>query len=200
MPTVYNKALSEGDQSFEDFMIGIARNHGLMGFMREEPFEAGLPDKIEVPQEIIEQIFDYEELIPELESRTPEQIVFEWERKKAADIKSLKAQIKNRTDIVARARAMRVSIINWEPPTEHHEMLVKIALDQTGDLIDEMSGIASLEAQIREINNSDPLEMHNAVLVHTKRELKRLENQLGAEKVNTKAKTDWIQALKSSLK
>lgn len=194
MPTGYTHSIKDGI-TFEQFALGCARAFGALITMRDEPSDAKIPEKFEPSDFYLKSRETAEAKLAELRAMTPEQC------EAAALASYLDACERNQTrrkeniDLRNKYQAMVTEVVLWEPPTPDHvpmkEFMIEqlhssISFDCGGDYIvdpPKASGVTWLANYVHSLERD--IERY---IAHHNEEVER-----------AKTRTEWVNALRSSL-
>jgi hypothetical protein len=196
MPTGYTDKIKDGI-SFEQFVMLCARGMGACVTMRDEPWDAPIPDEFKPSDYHFKKIEEAEAELARLRAMSPD------EAERAAH-ESFKAEAEHRDKSIKEMRDLKVKYLDmlsrvreWGPPTTEHHGLKEFMVSQIRKSIDfdcndsyyhetevvRLSGQKWLRGEIKRINGS--------IEYHTEAAAKEAERARSA--------TEWIRALRRSL-
>lgn len=196
MPTGYTADLMEKGQTFKEFIMRCARNFGACIMMRDEPFDAPIPEEFK-PSDYHPKEFDkaQKELERLLAMNNEEKVQFGIdERAKEVDRYSawlLKEEEQNR-----RLKAMRRSVQDWEPPTSDHKGLKEFMLDQ---IRISMNDTNYIKEQLNIANAKAPVSYYADAVGNAERDILYHKEEHGKEIERTEGRNRWIRQLRESL-
>ena len=142
MPTGYTAKLCDGEQSFEEFVLRCARAFGALIEMRDESFNAPIPDEFKPSgyhaRELEKARTKYNSVRKMSISAATKRAKEEYESKK----KEILNTIKGRAATRARLDAMLLAVSEWGPPTAGHVSLKSFMAEQLNKTI-ELDGNAA---------------------------------------------------------
>lgn len=196
MATSYTSNLHDDmPQSFEQFVLNCSRAFGALITMRDEPSSAPVPTHFEPNIKYhAKALAQAEKQRKRVLTKTLEQAersaLSDWKRAK----KHREQSILSGNDVRYRYEDMLQSVKRWNPPTDDHVELKNFMIDQlegsinfdappAAPLAEPVSGEQWLEDQLDRIDWS--------IAYHRK--------QIQGEIDRAKSRTDWVQALFTSL-
>ena len=196
MPTGYTAGLYEGEQSFEDFVLGCARAFGAAVLMRDNP--ASEPISIEA----ITDKSDYHVRglkaavveLGRLEKMTTAEIEREAELFNKERIESDERHTATRLEMRGRYQAMLDQVREWEPPSEEHAEFKTFMIEQLQGSIDfDTKFIGKISAPLTpdEWYAQTVANRRRDITYHIEEDAKRIERNEG--------RTRWVTQLWESL-
>ena len=192
MPTGYTGELYERGQTFKDFTLRCARAFGALISMRDEGWDAQIPDKVEVPAFYAEQVKDAEEELVKAKAMTLEDAKKFLPARKKADSKDNKKAYEKEMVRYKRFIAMREEVRAWTPPTPDHEGLKDFMLEQLEHDCREPKLRENEDTRTPEEYRVEWIEWAEETLVRRREDLKKAQD-------GAKEKEHWIKMLKASL-
>lgn len=199
MATGYTYPIYEGQEmTFEQFMLRCARSFGALVHMREESLDAPIPDEILPSDYHLKAIQEVEKKLADFLANRPKFDKLEERYAKYAEKKRNEILKENEKRKIVKERYMAIldKVKAWNPPTKDHENLKRFAIDQLEQSIewdcrDYSSKIPTKEEWIDSEMNFDK---------HLQKELDYHREEHEKAVQSAKLRTEWIQALKKSLK
>lgn len=197
MPTGYTAALHDGEQSFEDYALGVARGFGALIMMRDAPADAEIPDVFEPGDYYVKRVADLRSELDAVSNMSDARLaqvqadeITEAEERLAAFRAERDARRTRYEAMLARARA-------YEPPTPDHVGLKETMVQQLVQSIDFDCGGRYEPA----VSPALPLDEYRAARV-TKAgdDLTCAIKSLEEEQERADGRTAWVQALRESLR
>lgn len=197
MPTGYTADLYEGkDVSFEGFIWECSRAFGALILMRDDPKDAPIPAVIEPDVRYYEDSkVKAEARLVELAAMTPEEIMQANRQDRAEVLKSRAESAVKRRLIRERYQAMLAEVAEWEPPTADHTGLKDFMVQQLEESIRFDCGDISWP----EMPEVDPAAWFEEEIARADRTIARSNQQIAEEIERARGRTEWVQALRSSL-
>lgn len=199
MPTGYTATLMEKGQSFKEFATNCARAFGALIELRDEPFNAPIPEVIE---DIMSDhyrkslVANEKELVKLLNMTEAEQIAFGKEQKKMKIASSEKylanARLENN-----RLDEMTAKVQAWQPPTKDHEEMKKFMLEQ---LEISKNSTSFTENELEKEKAKDPIAYYMETIDSINWGMEFDQKHLLAATKRNQEKNEWLQQLRQSLK
>lgn len=139
MPTGYTAPLYEGkEMTFEQFALRCARNFGALIRMRDEPFDAPIPEEFPVDEYYQKNYEQAKAAYEKFKQHPPTDEELEEAYAKYVQKETNHAKKANERAAFRRQRyeAMLSKVMEWEPPTEEHVNLKNFMVEQLEDSID----------------------------------------------------------------
>lgn len=198
MPTGYTAGIVDGKiTEFNDFALQCARAFGALIELRDEPFDAPIPDEIKAHTSYYEQsLEEARQRLASLLALTPDEVV------SGAASALLIAQTSHQDSLVrvraenARLKAMLAKVERWTPPTPDHQEMKRFMVDQlTISMTNEKYYLVGP-------NEADfvPAKWHLASLDAAAQSVTRAADELAKERRRNADRNGWLQALRASLK
>lgn len=197
MPSGLTAKLNQGEQSFQEFCFGCARQFGALIAMRDDPMDAPIPDEFKPSDFYSKRVESLKTEIQAIEGMTP-QALFEMFNKEVVqrgiEIESRKKETES---IRARYEAMLEKVNAWTPPTPDHIALKELMATQLKDSIkwDCQSFAESVEPIAAE--NLQTLKVQRIATL--KKDLAYYEEEHRKEIERVSSRNVWIKALRESL-
>lgn len=191
MPTGYTAKLYDGEQSFEDFVLGCARAFGALITLRDSP-EAPIPESFEPDNYHRDKLREAFARLQEVNAWTSTEAEA---RRDAAYERSHQqwAESKARTDAqVARYRAMLAEVQAWRPPPALANLQAFMVEQLTGTI--DFDGHNSSEPQRQPVVTWWEAQHQSAMSDITYHYDERRKDEERAE-----SRSAWVRALRDSL-
>lgn len=193
MPTGYTAGVVDGKiTEFKDFALQCARGFGALISMRDDPWDASIPDEIQPGTYHQKRLEECRQRLVELQAMTPEQAEVGAQEAYQHEV-DLNAQYDNRAALEnERIDAMLALVHNWKPPTADHSELKSFMIQQ----LDISRNKKYQREAPKKLSGSDWLQKE------IKKAFEDIEYQAGEwekEVQRAKGRTAWIKALKASL-
>jgi len=192
MPTGYTADIPKGI-TFEQFALRCARGMGALILMRDDPWDAPIPDVFEVPDYYVTALAEKKEKRDAFMALSPEEL----EATYLAHVEKVREENAKRQkeadEILTAYRVMLAQVRGWVPPTADHHGMKKFMTEQIESSIDFdcRAYIEDVPATMEEWQNKRSEELHRAVNYAAK--------SLAEQTKNAASRTAWVQALKQSL-
>lgn len=195
MPTGYTAALGDGRiTEFRDFAMQCARAFGALITMRDDAFDAPIPDVIEPSNYSRDAAKRAEDELNAFMAMSDEEVAA------AADAAYAKA-VKYDADFHAKQNAenacyeaMRQKVWAWTPPTDDHKELKSFMLQQIEISISNFKGSGAPDR-----NDYAPETWKAAHRAELLRSLTYHQKEYAKELERVADRTEWIRALRASL-
>jgi len=196
MPTGYTHNIAKGI-SFEEFALHCARAFGALVSMRDDTENTPIPDEIKPSNFYTEKLAEIKSELTTIKNLTPSEIKqrcakeyqehLNYQKERRKEIENLKKQYTN----------MLASVKKWTPPTVDHVGLKEFMVNQITQSIDYDCNPSYYSEQVHKKDDrtwvADKInELKKDLAYYTKEYKKEIER--------CKDRTQWIQALKQSLK
>jgi len=130
MPTGYTAKLMKDGQTFREFILTCARAFGALIMMRDDPFDAPVPEKFEPSDYHIKALVEAKLELSRLKAMNDDEKNSFGQATKDAEIKRIGEWIARETKENIRLVEMEKQVKAWKPPTPDHEELKKFMLQQ----------------------------------------------------------------------
>lgn len=198
MPSGYTACIEEGI-TFENWIMLCARAFGALVMMREEPFDAQIPEKFEPSDYHQRQIQAAKAEIEQLKAMTTEQAytqaLSEYNDKKSRCERRIQAA----NELRQKYLEMRSKAEAWQPPTPDHEELKVFMLSQITKSMafdcntkHDENELASMKFEPATWRANKLNAAEYSIEYHQKHYEEELERVAG--------RNAWIQALRDSVK
>lgn len=195
MPTGYTADLNEGKQvTFQEFTMKCARAFGALVEMRDEPFDATIPDEFRPSNYHLDAIETAKKRLAEVKKWSNARA--EREAKKAFDdeVRSSK-KYGEKNEKTGRAYiSMLKQAGKWVPPTKDHEGLKSFMIEQLAESVEfdclhtpTMPQRLSGKQYRTQLLKSE----HRDVAYHTKEHAKEVQR--------ARERSEWVRTLRHSL-
>lgn len=183
MPTGYTNKIVDG-QSFNDFLMGCARNFGALEFKPSEYHSKRLEET--------------NQKLQELQKMTLEQKQLESQKEYEVKVQSREKSLSENTDLVNKYNAMLKKAMNWTPPSPDHEGLKTFMIEQItrGRDFDDMT-------RYYKNNPIEKLSLDNwcaTQLGNCLRDIEYHTKDLKEEFEKCAVRTLWVKQLRNSIK
>lgn len=194
MPTGNTAKLHDGEQSFEEFVLGCARAMGALITMKEAPADASIPDAIEVGSYYVEAVARAEAAYAHAKAMTLERAETLASIEYEEALAYYQREVKQRTARRDRYELMRSRVEAWEPPTEDH---VEFRTFMLGQLDLSMAGCQA--THLPEPVRRTAEECRATKIEVCERALRQATESLAEEQARAEVRTAWLVALRESL-
>lgn len=190
MPSGYTAALYDGEQSFEDFVLGCAH-----AFFYDSSVKSALPETIEPSMWHEKALREARKHLGELAAMTDE------EAQAAADAAYAHSQaeeaeyLATTTARAERYRAVLAQVERWQPPSEGHESLKAFMLQQLTESIEFDGPHPSLWPH----PPRDGTTWLNDEIAHAQRNVAYHTEEWNKDQERAAEQTAWLRALRESL-
>lgn len=197
MPTGYTAKLAEGEQTFQEFALTCARAFGACIEMRDEPFDAPIPDSFEPSDYALKSLQEANTKLQRLYDMNPQERELYGAKKKAETLQDYQDSLTESQARDARYSAMQEQVNNWTPPTPEHENMKKFMLEQLETSKDDMEIYYTKAIALAE--SKAPMEFFDDAYASAMRSVKWRGEEVGKEEERARSRTEWVRALRKSL-
>jgi hypothetical protein len=197
MPTGYTACIGDG-ADFEQYIMGCARAFGALVTMRDDPADAPIPEAFEPSDYHAKAIKTAQARLDELDSMSIE--AAEIAAKAAYDeaVAYANAAIAKNDQLRARYQAMLKQVDAWKAPTPDHEGLKKFMREQIESSINfDCSNSYYLSHMPTRLT---AMEWRSEQVVKARKDIAYHSKEHADEVGRAHSRTDWVKALRESLK
>lgn len=191
MPTGYTAMISEG-ATFERFALSCARQFGALIMMRDEPYDAEIPE-FQPTDYHTKQLEADNERLTWLKSLTAAQVQDQCEKAHNEEVERIHKMNAEKDITLAKYEEMLEKVNAWVPPTEDHLGLKEFMVKQITESIyfdcsnyDFPKRITPDDWRIRELK-----KVMDSITYHT------VEHEKDVQRTNSR--NEWVKKLKLSL-
>lgn len=197
MPTGYTAGVVDGKiDSFAEFAMQCARAFGALVTMRDEPFDAEIPNEFKPNPYCQERLDKSRENVHRLVLMSIDEIA----RESQADYESRLASRENSMKIQQlqneRIEKMLSFVKAWEPPSADHIEMKKFMIQQ----LEVSKHDLSFFDRCDKIEKETPAEWHKRKLKEAQKDIDYYTEKLKEEKQRCAERTLWVKQLRESLK
>ena len=196
--TGYVHYILDRDLDFPAAMMNFARAFGTLSSMRDDSFDASIPEEF--------QVSDYHTMAREAAENAYKNLIeMSTEQRKEYGAKLRQDKISYHIHSreleekdVEKVRAMQKIVETWSPPTHEHKALKKFALEQLEQSIRNVD----LDWDVRMGNIAiakDAMDFFNEQLVSTKKSIAYHLDEYAKEKERVANQNQWLKDLRKSL-
>ena len=197
MPTGYTAKLFEGEQSFNDFVMGCARAFGACVMMRDQPSSTEIPEKFEPSDYNSKALAEAEEKILKLSRMTPEERDIFSQDIINMEIKCHKDQLEKCKISNKKLNDMAAKVRQWTPPSFDHNELKKFMLNQ---LMISIEDETYHEKEILKSEGKTLQSVYDDAFKDANEDIKYHTNGQAEEIKRTDSRNLWVKQLRDSLK
>jgi hypothetical protein len=197
MPTGYTAAIKDG-VTFDKFAMNCARAFGALITLRDEPGDAPIPDRFEPSDYHAKAIRKAEERLLELDGISVEDAGLAAQVDHETALESCRKTIAENDQLRARYEGMLKQVDAWQPPTPDHEELKKFMREQITRSID---FDCSNEYYLRNMPAKlTAMEWRSKQVEAARRDIAYHSKEHAEEVGRAASRTDWVKALRESLR
>lgn len=199
MPTGYTATLCEKEQPFSEFVMGCARAMGACVMMRDDPFDAPIPERFEPSDYHTKKVAEAEQALASLDASSDDELSAEAAAYYHRRVRELRDRISKNIKTTYRLNLMLAEVEGWLPPTPDHIGLKDFMRQQLRSTID-FDGNSEWEE--KELSSLRPMTAREWRQKESDRLLKEIEYHTKGhadEVERTEARNAWIKALRESL-
>lgn len=196
MPTGYTADIAK-DITFEQFALRCARAFGALVNMRDDPYDAPIPDKIEPSSYYKREFEDVKKRLDKfLKGYSEKEIEKFCEKEYTEALDSHISYLKKNEELRRKYEKKLKEVRAWTPPSKDHKGLKDFMIKQIEDSIycDCSTGD---EAPPKKLSREEWLKKEKADIDW---KYTRYKDEYEKEVSRAKERTKWIKQLKSSLK
>jgi hypothetical protein len=192
MPTGYTAEIKKGI-SFKKFALSCARAFGALSEMRDEPWDAKIPDEIKVDDYHLKIVNSDKKELEKLSKLSRSEIEKACEKVFQQSVKDWNEANKEKLDLLAKYNLKLAEAKAWTPPTENHKGLKDFMIQQITDSIKWDCDMTPkpVKSTVEEYIESKKETLIWGIEYHTEAHAK-------AVKI-AESRTAWIRELKNSL-
>ena len=196
MPTGYTAAIKDGI-SFETYALICARAFGALVMMRDEPFDAPMPERFEPIDYHAKAIRTAQERLEELDRMSLEDAATAAQVAYTAEVDRIRKIMADNDALRVKYNAMLQRIAAWQPPTPDHEGLKQFMREQIESSINfDCSNEYYLRSQPRQLS---ALEWRSEQVEKAREDIAYHSKEHAEEVGRAHTCTDWVKALRESL-
>jgi hypothetical protein len=195
MPTGYTAAIKDGI-TFEQFVMQCSRAMGAMVMMRDEPFDAPIPERFDPSNYHTEKLAEAEKLLAWYENMADSEVDRERLKEYQEEVASRDERIKQAGELLAKYESMRDAVSAWVPPTPDHEGFRDFMLKQIDESI-KFDCNTSYYSQPELYGTS---AWRDIKIMKARRDIEYHRAEHAKEVERTESRNAWIKALRESLK
>jgi len=195
MPTGYTACINDGEGvTFPEFAMRCARAFGALILMRDEPWDAPIPDRFEASDYHSKELAKAQARLAEVEAWEILDAEAEAERTYIEVLSRLNQSIDEQLALHGRYQEMLAQVQVWIPPTSEHEELKEFMVKQLEESIEWDCNCDLGEPKLL----SGPDYMAEQ-LGRAQRDIDYYTEQHREEIKRTKGRNEWLTALRQSL-
>lgn len=194
MPSAYTEIITRKQATFAEFALRCARSFGALSSMRDDTLDAPIPDRIEPTDYYYTKYQAAVETYMHFESMTEEEAAVALRKVTKAFVKHRKESKEKNSAETAMYMDMLAQVIRWEPPTPEHRGLKRFMVEQI---------MASIDDYYETPNPYEGFTPELFLIAERSKAaeyVERCKSEHREEVERCERKTEWIQALKQSLK
>jgi hypothetical protein len=195
MPTGYTATLHDGEQTFEDYALSVARAFGALITMRDDPSDAKIPDEFESDSYHRNAAHAARRDVARYERMSDADLMAEQETKRDAAVKRHAEYMAACDARRVRYDAMLVHARAYVAPTQDHEGFKKMMVQQLEESIKFDCG--DYEPPVPDMESAD--EYRARKLEGAQREITYHDKKYEEDVQRAKDRSAWVQALRGSL-
>jgi hypothetical protein len=199
MPTGYTAAIKDGI-TFEKFALDCARAFGALVTMRDDPWDAPIPDRIEPSDYHQKKLEETHSEIDRVSAMSLAELADTAVADFRNELQTYQDYIAKEADLLVKYESMLEKVQEWTPPTSEHTGLKDFMLEQITSSIEFDCGSSYWYEQIAKLREQTPEEWKESRLAKLHKDLAYHEDEHRKEIERASQRTAWIRALKISLK
>lgn len=195
MPTGYTAAVKDGI-TFEQFAMQCARAMGALIMMRDEPFDAPIPERFEPSSYHLKKLAEVEKNLARYQNMSDSEVDRERLKEFQEAVAYREERIKSGNDLRSKYEAMRAQVDAWVPPTPEHEGFRDFMLRQ----LDESIKFDCSTAYYSEPDLHGAAAWRDMKIAQARRDIEYHSAEHAKEVERTESRNAWLKALRDSLK
>jgi hypothetical protein len=196
MPTGYTVELMEKGQNFNTFVMRCARAMGACVMMRDDSFDASIPEKFESSDYHVKASVEAKALHKQLFTMSMEEKQVFGEREKQKKIDCYTKIICDEGVQNERLKEMRSLVLAWSPPTIDHLDFKRFMINQI-DI--STHDISYFERELETAINTDPMAYYVEAISNALRDIDYHEKENVKEVGRTNGRNEWLKKLRESI-
>jgi hypothetical protein len=197
MPTGYTECVGNGKvKDFSKFAMNCARAFGACITMRDEPFDAPIPEIFKPNPYYKERTEEDSKDLKAIENMSEKEIKKAIEEEFKKDLDSYNRRLKAKREIKKNYEKMLIKVGAWRPPTEDHIAMKNFMIEQLTSSIDSDCS----EEYMQKPEKLQPEEWRKVQIKELKRSLEYCKKAWEEECDRSKTRTEWVENLRKSLK
>ncbi len=199
MPTGYTAKLCTQDVPFGEFVMTCARAMGACVMMRDEPFDAPIPESFAPSDYHPKKIAEAEVELARINELTNEDLT-------AASREEFKKQHAHYTKMIDSAKAARnrmnamlAKVVQWGSPSSDHDGLKKFMLEQLRSTIDFDGDGSFYEKELLNLRQLSAIEYKHKQITKALKDIEYHHKEHVEEVTRTENRNIWIKQLRDSL-
>lgn len=203
MPTGYTAEVQDGTVTeFTDFAMQCARAFGACVTMKDEKWDAEIPEAFEVSSYHSDCIEEIGEMITDIEDMTLQELEVKAEEAFVSFLNQQHDRIRELKETKTRYVSMMEKVALWEPPTSDHERMKEFMIEQLQSSIeyDCNSMLKHYSESLKEHVRKTGEEWKHDQLESLKRDLNYHIKEENEEIERVASRNKWINDLRDSLK
>lgn len=197
MITGFTQKLVEKGQTFNEFVLTCARGMTPCISMREDPLDSSIPDEFKTDSYHAEALKDAQDKLKTLQKMSPEEQLQYGEDKKRKEIKTINQILKQEKEQDTKVAAMESQVRNWVPPTQDHVNFKEFMLQQLGV---SKGNAQYYQDKLSALDTKTPMEFYEEEVQNALYDIEYHTKKHAEEIERTNYNSQWIKALKESLK
>lgn len=199
MPTGYTADVQDGKVTeFTDFVWRCARGMGALMNMRDEPWDAPIPERFEPSTKYHDEAqAKAEARLAELRAMSPLAVREAAQQAYAESVRADSDYEARKDEQRARYEAMLAKVEVWEPPTQDHVGFKEFMASQLRESISFDCSIGGYRDAPKKL---EPSEWHEAEVKKALRDIEYHSAEREKEIERTESRNQWLASLRTSLK
>lgn len=191
MPTGYTADIKDGI-SFEQFIMGCARNFGALISLRDEPRDAPIPDVFEPSEHHSKKLVEAQARLDELKSLNFREIELKATEWNASEKERIDKLNRESDELKSSYQSMLEKAEHWQPPTGEHQGLKDFMIQQITSSI-------QFDCHKYSFQQLTPNEWYAKEIESAEWNVNYHTKEKAAEEVRCEQRSKWVQELKASI-
>lgn len=198
MPTGYTADIAK-DITFKQFVMRCARGIGALVTMRDEPWDAEIPERFEPSDYHQKKLEETHAELDRLNAMSVAELIEASTADYRTQLQSYRDYIAKEADLSAKYEAMLAKVNAWTPPTSDHVGMKDFMIEQITRSIKFDCGSTYWHEQIFALKHETHEEWKAKSVAKLQKDLAYHEDEHRKEVERTAARSAWVKALRSSL-
>ncbi len=195
MPTGYTSGVSDGTiKDFKTFALKCARNFGALITMRDEPWDAEIPDEFKPNPYYQEKLNASLQEFEDFKRLTKEKIEEKCQKVYEEELNSYQESIERDSRIQQNYEKMLKQVYAWNPPTKDHVNMKKFMIEKLTESIRFDCGYESQKPSKLTVKEWAEQEFNRI-----NKDIEYYQKALAEEEQRCRERTAWVKALRESL-
>lgn len=198
MPTGYTAKIAEGIE-FEEYALLCARQFGVCITMRDDPWDAPIPEKFEESDYHKRSLAEAEADLAEFKSATTDQLKAKFESEKVERVKPLKEGLEEKRELLKKYEKMLAQVRLFEAPSEDHVNFRDFMESQITQSIEFDCNLEYYAKELKAVDEWTFDSWKEMTEENLTRSVEYHKEQMEAETNRTDNRNKWISQLRTAI-